>query len=279
MSSEIKELFKAYTNKTARTIKKIDSGFNNDNYLINDAYVMRVPKENGDTTISFKNEKTVYDSIEKLNISEKVVNYDVLSGIKITKFCHGTRQYANTLTDEQIFYVARKLKKLHNCKIQVPFFYMMFNKINIYKQNISEDLLINKNYESKIIKEVTKIFAKSPFVLCHNDLVKNNLLFKYDDVFLIDWEYASMNNLYFDLASFISENNLNEKQQELFLSKYFGYRYNDIKRNRVKTFIRFQNILFYYWSLYLYNKRKDKRYLEIRDDKLRRIIEDKKNSD
>lgn len=63
-----------------------------------------------------------------------------------------------------------------------------------------------------------------------------------------------MNNPYFDLASFISENNLNETQEEFFLSKYFGSKLNLTKRKRTKIFINFLDLLFYYWALYLFKK-------------------------
>ncbi|MFA6667635.1 MAG: choline/ethanolamine kinase family protein, partial [Bacilli bacterium] len=245
--------------------------YNNSNYLINDAFVIRIPRLNGDPTLDFKKEKAVYSIIEPLNLSEKILNFDENDGIKISKFCHNTRKYVETPTDEQILYVAKKLKKLHSAKVSVPFGYMMFHKLDVYKNGVNKDLYVDKSYENRIIREVRKIFAKTPMTLCHNDLVKDNLLFKFSNVILIDWEYAGMNNPYFDLASFVSENNLNEKQEEYFLQKYFGYKYNNIKKKRVDLFISFEDILFYYWALFLEAKRHDEIYNKIAVNKLNRI--------
>lgn len=270
MEQNYKQIFEEKLNKKVRSSSYLEDGFSNDSYLINDSYVIRLAKPNKDETIDYAKEKQVYDIIAPLKISESILEFDN-NGTKISKFVHNTRKYVNTPTNEQILYVAKKLKKLHGSNLNVPFGYMMFNKCNIYKKNIDSSLHLSERYEKKITNEVRKIFIKAPLVLCHNDLVKGNLLFKFNDVVFIDWEYASMNNLYFDLASFISENNLSEEQEEFFLQKYFGCKYNNMKKNRVDLFIKFQDILFYYWGHYMYARRGDEIYKIIAEEKLERI--------
>ena len=147
----------------------------------------------------------------------------------------------------------------------------MFNRLEAYKKNIPEKYYINSSYEKKVIKEVSKIFSKDPLVICHNDLVRGNLLFRFNCCFFIDWEMASLNNPNFDLASFISENDLNDEQKEFFLKKYFGYKYNSLKKKKVDLFIYFQDILFYYWAMSYFFTRNDKIYLEIAKKKRDRI--------
>lgn len=279
MDQKIKEIFEKTMEKTARTSSYLETGFNNKNYLINDAFVIRVPRENADPTLNFSNEEKVYKAIAPLNLSEKVLSFNIEDGVKISKFVHNTRKYINTPTNEQILYVAKKLKKLHSSNIVVPFGYMMFNKLKVYKDGVEKELYLDQNYENKVLKEVRKIFAKTPMTICHNDLVKDNLLFKFNDVVLIDWEYGAMNNPYFDLASFVSENNLSEEQENFFLSKYFGYKYNQIKKKRVDLFASFQDILFYYWAQYLYAKRGDEIYKKIGIMKLNRIQNESAKND
>jgi len=277
MDNEIKVLFENTMKKAVRTSSFLDCGFSNNNYLINDAFVIRIPRENGDPTLDFKKEHQVYTLLEPLHICEKILTFDETNGVKISKFCHGSRKYITTPTNEQILYVAKKLKKLHSSKITLPFGYMMFHKLDVYKKGVDETLYIDKNYENRINKEVRKIFSKTPLTICHNDLVKDNLLFKFNDVILIDWEYGSMNNPLFDLASFVSENNLSSEQEEFFLKKYFGYKYNLIKKKRVDLFAKYQDILFYYWGMFLYNLRHDEIYLTIANIKKNHIENEIKN--
>lgn len=271
MKQKIKSIFTSATQKEIRSSQIIENGFCNENYNINDAFVLRIPKDNADETLNYKHENIVYKTIEPLKISEKVVYFDENTGIKISKFVHNARQYKTTPTNEQITYLAKTLKKLHSSKLKVPFGYQMFYRLSIYKKSLFEDEYIDTKIEKQIIKDVQKIFAKDEMVLCHNDLVQNNLLFKFNGLTLIDWEYAGMNNFYFDLASFISENNLNDEQKEFFLSKYFGAKLNDLKRKKVNIFINFLDLLFYYWGLYYYRKRGDIIYKKIAIEKLEHI--------
>ena len=271
MKQKIKSIFTSATQKEIRSSQIIENGFCNENYNINDAFVLRIPKDNADETLNYKHENIVYKTIEPLKISEKVVYFDENTGIKISKFVHNARQYKTTPTNEQITYLAKTLKKLHSSKLKVPFGYQMFYRLSIYKKSLFEDEYIDTKIEKQIIKDVQKIFAKDEMVLCHNDLVQNNLLFKFNGLTLIDREYSGMNNFYFDLASFISENNLNDEQKEFFLSKYFGAKLNDLKRKKVNIFINFLDLLFYYWALYYYRKRGDIIYKKIALEKLEHI--------
>lgn len=280
MRYSIKKTFEECMNKEVRSCVELTDGFSNENFLINDAYVLRLPLPNGDTTISRKNEKKVYETIFSINISEKLCYFDVKTGIKVTKFVHNPIIYKTTPTNEQILLVAKSLKKLHRAKLIVPFDYDALKRLKTYKKTLSKDLYINEEFEKRIIEEFNKFYLLEDVTLCHNDLVQGNLLFKFNGLTIIDREYSSMNSFYFDLASFISENNLSEEQKEFFLSKYFGCKYSNRKKKIVDVFINFQDILFYYRALYLYKKRGKSIYQTIAHVKLDRInktIESNKN--
>ena len=271
MNKEIKEEFTNIIDKKIRSIEKLEGGFSNENYLINDAYVFRKVSPLKDESLSFIHEKEIYETIEQLNCSDKVIYYNVENGNKIAKYIHGTRCYYQTPTDEQIIYVAKLIKKIQKSNIKVSFEYDAMNKINLYKSILPPEVFIDKNYEDKIFKEYLKIYEKYDLVLSHNDLVKGNLLFKFNGVFFIDWEYASMNIPLFDLASFISENNLNNEQASLFLNKFYGAKLSQTIIKRLDIVIRFQDILFYYWALYNFKRRHNEIFKIIGDKKLARI--------
>lgn len=280
MRYTVKKTFEECMNKEVRSCVELTTGFSNENFLINDAYVLRLPLPNGDSTISRKNEKTVYETLKDLNINEKLCFFNEKTGVKVTKFVHNPVIYISTPSNEQILLVAKSLKKLHRAKLIVPFEYDALKKIKTYKKLISKDLYINEDYEQYIIDQFNKYYLLEDVTLCHNDLVQGNLLFKFNGLTIIDWEYGSMNSFYFDLASFVSENELTEEQEIYFLSKYFGCKYSNRKKKIVDAFIDFQDILFYYWALYLYKKRGKPIYETIAHIKLDRInksIESKKH--
>jgi thiamine kinase-like enzyme len=269
---EAKKTYIDLTGKNVRSVEEILTGFSNNNFLINDSSVMRIPKENKDETISNANELNNYNLIAPLNLSEKIIYFDIQTGIKISKFIHQSNPYDLSPTNDQLTLIAKTLKKLHNSKINTKVGYQPFLKLNVYKKSLDISERIDSRYEKLIIQEISKIFGKSPMVLCHNDLVKGNMLFTYNKLFLIDWEYGAMNNPYFDLASVITENDLSNDQEAFFLQKYFGSKYNNLIKKRVDLFGKFQDILFYYRAKYMLNRRHLQIYKTIGDEKYQRIL-------
>ena len=270
MAIDLKNLFKEITQKDVRSFSFLEGGISNSNYLVNDAYVLRVPKNYKEKATNYAHEKNNYEVIAPLKISEKLLYMDEINGFKITKYIHNAHTYSQ-INEEVMNSVAKMLKKLHTSNIKVPYGYQMFKRLENYKEAIDKKYYISDVYEDSVIKNVQKIFPKEKLTFCHNDLVKGNLLFRFNTSFIIDWETGGMNNPLFDLASFISENNLTASQEEYFLKKYFGYKYNALKKKRVDTFIAFLDLLFYYWAMSYFFTLKEEVFLDIAKLKLERI--------
>lgn len=64
--------------------------------------------------------------------------------------------------------------------------------------------------------------APLPVVPCHNDLLPGNVLFGDDRVWLLDFEYAGMNDVFFDLGNLSVNSELNLESDERLLTMYFG---------------------------------------------------------
>ena len=74
-------------------------------------------------------------------------------------------------------------------------------------------------------EEVRRAFAVAPDppVPAHNDLLGANFLLGHDQrLWLIDWEYAGMNDRFFDLGNFAVNNGLDDAAEEALLEGYFG---------------------------------------------------------
>src|SRR6266567_524872 len=57
---------------------------------------------------------------------------------------------------------------------------------------------------------------------CHNDLLASNFIDDGHTIWILDWEYAGMGDIFFDLGNFAVNQALNEEQSELLLRYYFG---------------------------------------------------------
>jgi thiamine kinase-like enzyme len=83
-----------------------------------------------------------------------------------------------------------------------------------------------KAYERlhQLSRRIEAAFARSPtpLVPCHNDLLPGNVLFADDRVWLLDFEYAGMNDVFFDLANLSVNSEFGHEADERLLTLYFG---------------------------------------------------------
>ena len=72
--------------------------------------------------------------------------------------------------------------------------------------------------------EIETAFAASPEPRCpcHNDLLAANFLGAGDRLVILDWEYAGMNDRYFDLGNLATNNGFDEHAERALLECYFG---------------------------------------------------------
>lgn len=57
---------------------------------------------------------------------------------------------------------------------------------------------------------------------CHNDLLASNFIDDGQRIWIVDWEYAAMGDIFFDLGNFAVNQLLTNEQCDLLLTCYFG---------------------------------------------------------
>ncbi|MDQ1533473.1 MAG: hypothetical protein QOF28_1234 [Actinomycetota bacterium] len=72
--------------------------------------------------------------------------------------------------------------------------------------------------------EIEAAFDASPEARrpCHNDLLAANFIAASNRLVILDWEYAGMNDRYFDLGNLATNNALEEEAELMLLEHYFG---------------------------------------------------------
>jgi thiamine kinase-like enzyme len=134
----------------------------------------------------------------KEGITTEPLVFDRENGFMVFAFLAGVHK--TTLGTNELETLAQTLRKLHNIHIEAQ--------------------PIKLQIDSSPIKRYPK-----DYVLCHNDLNPNNIFFSKNIKF-IDWEYAGVNDRYFDLACVCVEFNLGVGMQEVFLKSYFEGEYS-----------------------------------------------------
>lgn len=143
---------------------------------------------------------------------------------------------------------------------------------------------LSKNIRSKKIRKLHGSVLKFVFsyeksnyslVLSHNDLVPGNILWfkEKNQFFLIDWEYGSLNNRLFDIASFASETLVGKWKK--WRSYWFSlFSLSSREKKNLFQWMRYHDLFWFYWANYFFvlSKRKDKRLDDIRKKKYRACV-------
>lgn len=242
----------------------LHEGITNESYLINGKYVYRHKSKNIDPFSNPENEFKILEIVKDFNFVENVIDYDISSGKKLSLFIDKTSRLSLKPSKNELSLVHDVIETLHSSKKLANNNFDPFERIEFYKQNVTSE--INDKFEKEIIKAAKHLYEKYPLVLSHNDLVKGNMLFKEDKLYLLDFEYAGNNIALFDICSFVSENEIDNDAKEYFLSLF-----QNINKKDVELMISLENILWYYWAKYLYKETNRQIFLTIAEDKLAKI--------
>lgn len=271
---ELEQLYFSLTNSNIQTIERLRLGYTNYTYLINNEHVLRIKRKTNDYFYNPFLEGSIIKAINSLKISEEVIFFDQKEGTKLSNYIPKTRKITDKPTNKQLKLVARVLKKLHQAKIETNVSFNVFERLYYYKSQCSD--FVDKRYEDQVIKQAERIYSLYTSVLCHNDVVRGNLLFKANKVYLIDFEYACDNIPLFDLASFLSENIIEDEQtRKTFLKFYFKKSCDEKIYFHLLKIIELQDILWYYWAQMYYIKTKDASYKKIAHLKWQAILKNK----
>lgn len=237
-------------------------GMTNKNYkvTINNGkkYVLRVPGVGTEEMINRVNEGKNARLASQLGIDAKIVYFNDETGIKISELIPD----AKTLTPKMAKWegnmklVVQVLKKLHNADLPMENEFDIGAMMKLYERladSVGGDYY--PNYP-KLKEAVTKIKAiydamHVPKVPCHNDTLPDNWVKSGDDrIYLIDWEYAGLNDPVWDLAAYSLESSLTKREEELLLSLYYPEGVNEQIRMRMLMHKIFQDYIWSLWTVY-----------------------------
>ncbi len=173
-------------------------------------YIMRIPGEGTEKLINRKEEAQVFEVIAGKGICEEIVYFDPESGNKITKYienAHNCDPYNPNETERCM----QKLRQFHEMELSVRHEFDIFKHIDFYESLWNGAPSAYKDYE----KTKENVFSLRPFVeahaarkvLTHIDAVCDNFLITQnsdgeENIRLIDWEYAAMQDPHVDIAMF-----------------------------------------------------------------------------
>ncbi len=127
------------------------------------------------------------------------------------------------------YMIMEYIEGTHEKKLDLFSLYMLVDTVSILHDNVliekdmvkTKDLVKRRDKEIIDALEIIENFSKD-FVVCHNDLNPMNILWRENKPILLDFEYAGVNDCYFDLAALSIEFQLGRREESLMLHRYFG---------------------------------------------------------
>lgn len=216
---------------------ELKGGITNKNYKVEaggKAYMLRIAGESTDVLgINRATEYAANLAAGLLGVAPQVLYFIEPEGYLVTRFIHGKRIPPDEMVKPyNIRRVVRKLRLFHTRAPELKGEFSVFRRvehlIEISRQHgctfpFDFDWIMGK------MREVEETLKKSPHAPtpCHCDLLNLNFLDEetpgeIGEVRILDWEYAGMGDIYFDLANFSHHHRLSDELVNVLLHEYFG---------------------------------------------------------
>ncbi len=212
-------------------IKELSGGITNKNYKIEadgECYVLRLGgNETQFLGIDRKNEYDCSALAWEVGIAPEPIAFLEPEGYILARFISGTTIPAEKIsTEASIGRVVASMKTYHALKF-FPGFFSPFRVAEEYAKTArSFDVKLPEKMGWYLEKssEIEKAMYREPLTLspCHNDLLNGNFIDDGTRIRILDWEYAGMGDVFFDLGNFAVQHDFNDEQDEILLRTYFG---------------------------------------------------------
>ena len=221
-------------------------------------YIMRIPGEGTAQLVDRRHEATVYQAIREKNICDDIAYISPDNGYKITEYLADAR-VCNPEKAEDVRRCMQRLREFHELRLTVAHTFDIFGQIEFYESLWNGAPSIYKDYRQT--KE--NVFSLRGYidahvqerVLTHIDAVPDNFLFvKRDDgseeIRLIDWEYAGMQDPHVDIAMFCIYALYDRRQVDETIAAYFPGGCSEAVRLKIYCYIAACGLLWSNWCEY-----------------------------
>ncbi len=238
--------YKLFKNEKLQSLEILENqGICNIIYLLKSnekKYLIRVFKHKHKSNIKRDYEFKIQKKANKKNISAKPYLLDEKNNLMICEYLEG--KHKKQLKKADIKILVKSLKKLHSIKSKLKP-YNLKADFKDYKKRLKNKKA--QNLCKKAIKELKEVKKyKKDLVVTHHDLNIGNILFHKKYVKFIDWEFTTINDSFFDLASICIEFEFTKKDEEILLNSYF----KRLKPNHIAKLKSYKIIYTNLWKLW-----------------------------
>lgn len=231
-------------------------GMTNQNYLVktsSNQYIVKFFGKGTDKLIDRQNEKFNLELLKDLNLDVKNYLFDIDSGIKVNEYIDSATTLDSTSIKTKFEKIAPILQTIHASGKELRGEFAPFEEIKKY-ESLIEGNIPYANYEA-VRKEVFLLEKRLADLgvdrkSCHIDLVPENFIESPQGrLYLIDWEYSSMNDPMWDLAALFLESDFTNQEEEDFLA-YYESNKTPVSREKIRIYKILQDTIWSLWTVY-----------------------------
>ena len=231
-------------------------GMTNQNYLVkttNKQYIVKFFGKGTEKLINRQDEKYNLELLKDLDLDVKNYLFDIEAGIKVNEYIESALTLDSTTIKTKFDKIAPILQTIHASGKELRGEFAPFEEIKKY-ESLIEEKIPYANYEA-VREEVFSLEKRLADLgvdrkSCHIDLVPENFIESPQGrLYLIDWEYSSMNDPMWDLAALFLESEFTHQEEEAFLSHYESEQ-TPVSREKIAIYKILQDAIWSLWTVY-----------------------------
>ena len=231
-------------------------GMTNQNYLVkttNKQYIVKFFGKGTEKLINRQDEKYNLELLKDLDLDVKNYLFDIEAGIKVNEYIESAITLDSTSIKTKFDKIAPILQTIHASDKELRGEFAPFEEIKKY-ESLIEEKIPYANYEA-VREEVFSLEKRLADLgvdrkSCHIDLVPENFIESPQGrLYLIDWEYSSMNDPMWDLAALFLESEFTRQEEEAFLSRYESEQ-TPVSREKIAIYKILQDAIWSLWTVY-----------------------------
>ena len=231
-------------------------GMTNQNYLVkttNKQYIVKFFGKGTEKLINRQDEKYNLELLKDLDLDVKNYLFDIEAGIKVNEYIESAITLDSTSIKTKFDKIAPILQTIHASGKELRGEFAPFEEIKKY-ESLIEEKNPYANYEA-VREEVFSLEKRLADLgvdrkSCHIDLVPENFIESPQGrLYLIDWEYSSMNDPMWDLAALFLESEFTRQEEEDFLSHYESEQ-TPVSREKIAIYKILQDAIWSLWTVY-----------------------------
>jgi thiamine kinase-like enzyme len=207
----------------------IPGGITNQNFRVDvdgQAFVVRLAgKDTELLEIDRQAERRAAEAAAGVGIGPEVVAYLPQFRALVTRFIDGEPIPSDAMRErDTLRLVVPAFQALHKGP-EIPSTFSSFRIVERYRKTAQEHgVEIPQAYQEllRLSREIERVLGAFTSRPCHNDLLNANFIRQGERVFIVDYEYAGMGTVFFDLANFSVNHGFDDAADEVLLEEYFG---------------------------------------------------------